>query len=142
MEICLCRPTLYTIDEEGGEAYPIMIPVSSTAIPIHELPVFKVSPLLIRFTQLLNPNIIPLYTFNEGICFLNCAMGYVILFWFKVGYGFGKAKKKKQKPSNLKDIQLITAKNQHNFILSKQISPAGVQELTKEEFDQFNLQKK
>ena len=46
-----------------------------------------------------------------------------------------------QKPKNLRDIQLITAKNQHRFILSQKIAPAGVQELTKEEFEQFSLNK-
>jgi hypothetical protein len=44
--------------------------------------------------------------------------------------------KKPRKPANLKDIQLITAKNQHRFVPA---ASAGVQELTKEEFDQFNL---
>lgn len=101
--MCVCGPTLYNVDEEQGEAHPVMIPVSSTAIPLDDLPVFK------------------------------------------VGFGFGsfgknKSKYKKQKPSNLRDIQLITAKNQHRFILTQKIAPAGVQELTKEEFDQFNLQ--
>lgn len=42
-----------------------------------------------------------------------------------------------KKPSNLKDIQLITAKNQHRFV-----AEAGVAELTKEEFETFNLVKK
>ena len=64
----------------------------------------------------------------------------------QVGFGFGaigkdKNKKRKQKPKNLRDIQLITAKNQHRFILSQKIAPAGVQELTKEEFEQFSLNK-
>lgn len=55
---------------------------------------------------------------------------------FKVGLGFGLGMKnqKPKKPANLKDIQLITAKNQHRFVAA-----AGVQELTKEEFDQFNI---
>ena len=43
MEICLCLPTLYKVDEELEEAVPVMIPVSSTAIPIDDLPVFKVN---------------------------------------------------------------------------------------------------
>ena len=57
---------------------------------------------------------------------------------FKVGLGFGLGMKedKPQKPTNLKDIQLITAKNQHRFVPA---ASAGVQELTKEEFEQFNL---
>ena len=57
---------------------------------------------------------------------------------FKVGLGFGLGMKedKPKKPDNLKDIQLITAKNQHRFVPA---ASAGVQELTKEEFDQFNL---
>jgi hypothetical protein len=41
--LCMCGPTLYNVDEERGEANPVMIPVSSTAIPLHDLPVFKVS---------------------------------------------------------------------------------------------------
>ena len=81
---------------------------------------------------------------------------------FEVGLGFGLSQKesKPKKPANLKDIQLvsqfhailqiidfsvtnlkflfqITAKNQHRFV-----APAGVQELTKEQFEQFNLSKK
>jgi hypothetical protein len=101
--MCLCAPTLYEVDEQLGEANPVMIPVSSTAIPLDDLPVFK------------------------------------------VGFGFGsfgknKSKYRKQKPSNLRDIQLITAKNQHRFILTQKIAPAGVQELTKEEFEKFNNQ--
>merc|ERR1711971_780203 len=57
---------------------------------------------------------------------------------FKVGLGFGLGMKDKKprKPANLKDIQLITAKNQHRFVPA---ASAGVQELTKEEFDQFNF---
>ena len=57
---------------------------------------------------------------------------------FKVGLGFGLGMKEKKpkKPTNLKDIQLITAKNQHRFVPA---ASAGVQELTKEEFEQFNL---
>ena len=35
-------PTLYNVDEKLGEANPVMIPVSSTAIPLDDLPVFKV----------------------------------------------------------------------------------------------------
>ena len=57
---------------------------------------------------------------------------------FQVGLGFGLSQKesKPKKPANLKDIQLITAKNQHRFLAA-----AGVQELTKEEFEQFNISK-
>ena len=40
-----------------------------------------------------------------------------------------------KKPANLKDIQLITAKN------SRYVFNAGVQELSKEEFEQFNVSK-
>ena len=36
-------PTLYEVDENLGEANPVMIPVSSTAIPLDDLPVFKVT---------------------------------------------------------------------------------------------------
>lgn len=86
-------PTLYEVDEGSDVAKPVMIPVASTAIPLHDLPELK------------------------------------------VGFGFGYDKKKHiVKPSNLRDIQLITAKNQHRFVAA-----AGVTELTKEEFDQFNL---
>jgi hypothetical protein len=53
------------------------------------------------------------------------------------GFGFGKKGNKPKKPDHLKDIQLITAKNQHRFVAA-----AGVQELTKEEFDQFNVSTK
>ena len=57
------------------------------------------------------------------------------VFQVGLGFGFNKTRKDKiRKPSNLKDIQLITAKNQHRFVAS-----AGVTELTKEEFEQFNL---
>ena len=68
------------------------------------------------------------------------------LHFFQVGFGFGaigkdKNKKRKHKPKNLRDIQLITAKNQHRFILAQKIAPAGVQELTKEEFEQFSSNK-
>jgi len=86
-------PTLYEVDEDSEVAKPVMIPVASTAIPLHDLPELK------------------------------------------VGFGFGYDKKKHiVKPSNLRDIQLITAKNQHRFVAA-----AGVQELSKEEFEQFNL---
>ena len=40
--IVFCGPTLYEVDENLGEANPVMIPVSSTAIPLDDLPVFKV----------------------------------------------------------------------------------------------------
>ena len=46
----MCGPTLYNVDEERGEANPVMIPVSSTAIPLDDLPVFKV----ILFTMFLS----------------------------------------------------------------------------------------
>ena len=49
--ICLCAPTLYEVDESLGEANPVMIPVSSTAIPLDDLPVFKVIfTIIIQFT--------------------------------------------------------------------------------------------
>ena len=41
--IVFCGPTLYEVDENLGEANPVMIPVSSTAIPLDDLPVFKVT---------------------------------------------------------------------------------------------------
>ena len=41
--LCLSAPTLYEVDENLGEANPVMIPVSSTAIPLDDLPVFKVT---------------------------------------------------------------------------------------------------
>ena len=41
--LCLSAPTLYEVDENLGEANPVMIPVSSTAIPLDDLPVFKVA---------------------------------------------------------------------------------------------------
>ena len=47
--ICLSAPTLYEVDENLGEANPVMIPVSSTAIPLDDLPVFKV--LLVCFEK-------------------------------------------------------------------------------------------
>lgn len=81
---------------EEGEADAIMIPVSSTAIPLDDLPEFSVG----------------------------------------IGFGLIDEKDKIKKPANLKDIQLITAKNRHRFVAA-----AGVQELTKEEFDQFNVSK-
>jgi len=37
-----------------------------------------------------------------------------------------------KKPTYLKDIKLITAKNKHRFL-----APAGVQKLTKHEFEKF-----
>ena len=88
-------PTIYHVGDEGN-ATAVMVPVSSTVIPLDDLPELTVG----------------------------------------LGFGFDKTKKVK-KPSNLKDIQLITAKNQHRFVAA-----AGVQELTKEEFEQFNLSKK
>jgi len=86
-------PTLYEVDNGSDVAKPVMIPVASTAIPLHDLPELS------------------------------------------VGFGFGYDKKKHiVKPSNLRDIQLITAKNQHRFVAA-----AGVTELSKDEFEQFNL---
>ena len=41
--VVFCGPTLYEVDENLGEANPVMIPVSSTAIPLDDLPVFKVN---------------------------------------------------------------------------------------------------
>ena len=41
--VVFCGPTLYEVDENLGEANPVMIPVSSTAIPLDDLPVFKVA---------------------------------------------------------------------------------------------------
>merc|ERR1712004_464126 len=79
---------------------------------------------------------------NEGEAVMHPVASTVIpledLPVFKVGLGFGLGMKDKKprKPANLKDIQLITAKNQHRFVPA---ASAGVQELTKEEFDQFNL---
>ena len=90
-----CLPTIYHVGDEG-EAAALMVPVSSTVIPLEDLPEFQVG----------------------------------------IGFGINKDEKVK-KPSNLKDIQLITAKNQHRFVAA-----AGVQELTKEEFEQFNVSKK
>merc|ERR1711971_1221293 len=56
---------------------------------------------------------------------------------FKVGLGFGLGMKedKPQKPTNLKDIQLITLRT--NTDLFQQRLPEC--KLTKEEFEQFNL---
>ena len=88
-------PTIYHVGDDG-EAAAVMVPVSSTAIPIEDLPVYE------------------------------------------VGIGFGLTKDKQKKPpANLRDLQLITAKNQHRFVAA-----AGVQELSKEEFEQFHLSKK
>ena len=93
LTVCSALPTLYKVEGNSDEAKPVMIPVASTAIPLHDLPVVQVG----------------------------------------FGFGFDKTKKDRiKKPSNLKDIQLITAKNQHRFV-----APAGVTELTKEEFEQF-----
>ena len=78
---------------------------------------------------------------NEGEAVMHPVASTVIpledLPVFKIGLGFGLGltkDKKAKKPANLKDIQLITAKNQHRFVAA-----AGVKELTKEEFEQFNL---
>ena len=62
-----------------------------------------------------------------------------LIFFFQAGLAFGLSRDKPKivKPSNLKDLQLLTAKNAHRFV-----APAGVQELTKEEFEQFNVSKK
>lgn len=77
---------------------------------------------------------------NEGEAVMQAVASTVIpledLPVFKIGLGFGLGlkDKKPKKPTNLKDIQLITAKNQHRFVAA-----AGVKELSKEEFEQFNL---
>jgi len=97
LSCCYGLPTLYEVDRDSDVAKPVMIPVASTAIPLHDLPVVQVG----------------------------------------FGFGFDKTKKERiKKPSNLRDIQLITAKNQHRFVAA-----AGVTELSKEEFEQFNLKK-
>jgi hypothetical protein len=93
---CTALPTIYHVGDDG-EAEAIMVAISSTAIPIEDLPTYEVG----------------------------------------VGFGLTKEKDKVKKPHNLKDLQLITAKNQHRFVAA-----AGVQELTKEEFDQFHLSEK
>merc|ERR1711862_441348 len=80
---------------------------------------------------------------NEGEAVMQAVASTVIpledLPVFKIGLGFGLGlkDKKPKKPTNLKDIQLITAKNQHRFVAA-----AGVKELSKEEFEQFNLEPK
>merc|ERR1711953_434093 len=75
---------------------------------------------------------------NEGEAVMQAVASTVIpledLPVFKIGLGLGLKDKKPKKPTNLKDIQLITAKNQHRFVAA-----AGVKELSKEEFEQFNL---
>ncbi len=116
---CSATPTIYHVDDERNEGQAVMVPVASTVIPLEELPVFSVG------------------------------LGF--------GLGGNKNKDKKKKPAHLKvsynqintrscfqiiivfiqDIQLITAKNQHRFVAA-----AGVQELSKEEFEQFNVNKK
>merc|ERR1711893_350075 len=81
---------------------------------------------------------------NEGEAIMEAVASTVIpledLPVFKIGLGFGLGlkNKKPKKPANLKDIQLITAKNQHRFVPDS-FAAAGVKELTKEEFEQFNL---
>merc|ERR1711890_174329 len=86
-------PTLYNVDEDSN-ADPVLIPVSSTVIPLEDLPELQ------------------------------------------VGFGFGLVEKDKVKkpPFYLKDIKLITSKNKHRFV-----AKGGVQQLTKEEFEAFNL---
>merc|ERR1711890_193990 len=87
-------PTLYKVDSQRKTAERVMVPVSSTVIPLAELPE----------TQ--------------------------------VGFGFGLAKGPPlKKPAYLKDIKLITSKNKHRFV-----APAGVKQLTKEQFEAFSNQ--
>merc|ERR1711890_104765 len=87
-------PTLYKVDSQRKTAERVMVPVSSTVIPLAELPE----------TQ--------------------------------VGFGFGLAKGPPlKKPAYLKDIKLITSENKHRFV-----APAGVKQLTKEQFEAFSNQ--
>lgn len=89
-------PTIYKVDENANEAEAVMVPVWSTAIPLEDLPKFKV----------------------------------------EAGFGLidkSEQKKKIQKRKKNK-FQLITSKNKHRFV-----APAGVFELSKEEFENFNL---
>ncbi len=84
-------PTIYRVGEEDVAA-PVMHPVSSTVIPLEDLPEFSVG----------------------------------------IGFGLLDKEEKRKRPDNLKDIQLITAKNKHRFVAA-----AGVKELTKEQFQNF-----
>merc|ERR1712055_1197580 len=95
MASAMAGPTLYNIDKEAGTAERVMVPVSSTVIPLEELPE----------TQ--------------------------------VGFGFGIANKGHhiKKPAYLKNIKLITSKNKHRFV-----APAGVKQLTKEQWEAFSNQ--
>jgi len=84
-------PTLYQLHAEDNEAEEVRIPVSSTVIPLDDLPELE------------------------------------------VGFGFGLVNQhKSKKPAFLKNIKLITHKNKHRFV-----APAGVQRLTKDEFETF-----
>ena len=80
--MCVCGPTLYNVDEEEGEAHPVMIPVSSTAIPLDDLPVFKV---IIPF--MFNSRNIFLEIYDEVFqsCMMNCKtlclLSYLGWFW-------------------------------------------------------------
>jgi len=96
MASAMAGPTLYNIDKEAGTAERVMVPVSSTVIPLEELPE----------TQ--------------------------------VGFGFGVAKGHPiKKPAYLKNIKLITSKNKHRFV-----APAGVKQLTKEQWEAFSNEAK
>uniref|UniRef100_A0A0K2TXR4 Putative LOC100884056 [Megachile rotundata] n=1 Tax=Lepeophtheirus salmonis TaxID=72036 RepID=A0A0K2TXR4_LEPSM len=91
---CLCQltqggPTVYKLDKDGA-AEPKLQAVWSTAIPLEELPQYK------------------------------------------VGLGFGLVDKEEKLRQKKYNFGLITAKNKHRFF-----APAGVRELTKEEFDNF-----
>ncbi|XP_023331544.1 uncharacterized protein LOC111703740 [Eurytemora carolleeae] len=90
--LCTGGPTLYRLSTgEEETAEEIRIPVSSTVIPLDDLPEFN------------------------------------------VGFGFGLVDSSPvKKPSYLKDIKLITSKNKHRFL-----APAGVQKLSRDEFEQF-----
>lgn len=101
---------------DDGDAAAVMVPVSSTVIPLDEVP-----ELTVGFGFGLNKD----EKVQKQACRSRFQCGRLTPERFQV-----------QKPSNLKDIQLITAKNQHRFVAA-----AGVQELTKEEFEQFNLSK-
>merc|ERR1712002_311129 len=88
-------PTVYRVDSEKKTAERIMIPVSSTVIPLEDLPETEVG----------------------------------------FGFGFSKGSAPIKKPAYLKDIKLITSKNKHRFL-----APAGVKQLTKEQFEAFSNQ--
>ena len=62
----MCGQTLYNVDEKRGEANPVMIPVSSTAIPLDDLPVFKVVMNSVLLTEtIFNFKSINLYKFRQ-----------------------------------------------------------------------------